>query len=78
MPEGQHDDSPLMALRDRGLYEAEAAFIEQGFSGVSMRQVALSAGIHPGTMTTLFGSKRNLLRMVEARLKERQAQSACG
>jgi AcrR family transcriptional regulator len=64
----------VQILRDRVLSEAEAAFLEQGFFGVSMRQVALNAGVHPGTVTTLFGNKRNLLRIVEARLNEKQGR----
>lgn len=60
------------SLRDRVLCEAEAAYVAEGFFGVSMRQVALNVGVHPGTMTTLFGNKLNMLRIVEARLKEKQ------
>jgi AcrR family transcriptional regulator len=61
-------------LRDRVLREAEQALLEQGFFGVSMRQVALNVGAHPGTVASLFGNKRNLLKTVEAHLREKQAR----
>jgi AcrR family transcriptional regulator len=64
--------------RDRVLREAEQALLEQGFFGVSMRQVALNAGVHPGTVLSLFGNKRNLLKTVEAHLQEKQAKAVAG
>ena len=63
------------ALRDRVLSEAEAAFLEQGFFGFSVRQVAIAVGVPPGTVASLFGSKRDLLRLVEARLQAKQANA---
>ena len=57
------------ALRERLLCEAERLYREQGFFGVSLRQVAANAGVHPRTVTVLFGGKRNLLRLVEARVQ---------
>jgi AcrR family transcriptional regulator len=61
-------------VRDRLLQETEQAILQQGFFGVSMRKVALNVGVHPGTVVSLFGNKRNLLRTVEARLQDRQAR----
>jgi len=60
------------ALRNRVLAEAEIVLGQEGFFGLSMRQVALNVGIHPGTMSSLFGSKRELLRTVEARVRDKQ------
>jgi AcrR family transcriptional regulator len=66
------------ALRERVLCEAERVLREEGFFGVSLRQVATNAGVHPRTVTVLFGGKRNLLKLVEARLKDKEAEQASG
>ncbi len=65
----------MQILRERVLSVAEAELEAQGFFGVSMRQVALRAGVHPGTVATLFGNKHNLVKSAEARLRARQAGS---
>ena len=54
-------------VRDRLIREAEQAIQDQGFFGVSMRQLARNVGVHPRTVTSLFGNKLNLLKAVEAR-----------
>ena len=57
-------------LRELILREAEQALLEQGFFGVSMRQVASNTGVHPGTVGALFGGKKGLLKAAEERLRQ--------
>lgn len=59
-------------LRERLLLEAEKAMQRDGFFGVSARQVALNVGVHPRMVSYLFGSRAELLRAAEGRLRDMQ------
>lgn len=56
------------ATRDRILDAALQVFTREGFHGATMRSIADSAGITPGSIYWYFSSKENLFRTV---LKER-------
>lgn len=55
------------AARERILDTAEAFFAEDGFSGVSLRQITAAAGVNVASVNYYFGSKLNLLREVFGR-----------
>ncbi|MEQ8346865.1 MAG: TetR/AcrR family transcriptional regulator [Sneathiellaceae bacterium] len=55
------------AARDRILDTAEAFFAEEGYSGVSLRQITTAAGVNLAAVNYYFGSKLNLLREVFGR-----------
>lgn len=55
------------AARDRILDTAEAFFAEDGYSGVSLRQITAAAGVNLAAVNYYFGSKLNLLREVFGR-----------
>ena len=57
-------------MRDALLEAAAALFSKNGYSGVSMREIATSAGANVGSLTYHFGSKANLLREVYERHTE--------
>jgi AcrR family transcriptional regulator len=61
-------------LRELILREAEQALLQQGFFGVSLRQVAFNTGVHPGTVGALFGGKKGLLKAAEERLRQNQEE----
>lgn len=56
-----------IAARDALLDAAEALFAEHGYHGVSIRDVAASAGLGLGKLTYQFGTKEELFRQVVAR-----------
>ncbi len=56
-------------VRERLLLEAETALRRDGYFGVSIRQVALSAGAHPSTVGYLFGGRAALLKAAEERMR---------
>ena len=64
------------SVRELILREAEQALVQQGFFGVSLRQVAQNTGVHPGTVGALFGGKRGLLKAAEERLRQNQLRVA--
>jgi AcrR family transcriptional regulator len=57
------------AIKEQLLREAETALQREGFFGVSVRQVAQNVGVHPSTVTYLFGSRAGLLKAAEGRLR---------
>jgi AcrR family transcriptional regulator len=63
-------------LRELILRETEQAILQEGYFGVSLRQVASSAGVHPGTIGALFGGKKGLLMAAEQRLRESRLETA--
>ena len=59
-------DSPLrreQASRTRAavLEAARALFLDQGYAGTTIREVATSAGVSPETVYSVFGNKRAIL-----------------
>lgn len=58
-------------LKDQVLAAAESAIADLGFFGVSLREIASRAGVEPGTVHGMFGSKRTLLLTAEARRRAR-------
>ena len=64
-----------VALKERLLQEAQAAIAEHGFFGVSARQLALAAGVHPSMVGSLFGSRTALLKAAEDRLRRGAAEA---
>jgi AcrR family transcriptional regulator len=58
-----------LAIKERLLREAERALQREGYFGVSIRQVALSAGVHPSTVGHMFGGRAALLKAAEERMR---------
>ncbi|GAA4488370.1 helix-turn-helix domain-containing protein [Microbacterium panaciterrae] len=53
--------------RERALDAAYRLFLEQGYDGTTLREVAAAAGVAEQTIYYLFGSKEQLLRETESR-----------
>ena len=54
-------------VRSAILEAAERLFANQGFNAVSIRDIAVAANAHPGSVTYHFGTKLNLLREIYKR-----------
>ena len=68
-PDGDEPDGNALGpgVRDRILDTAEAYFAEDGYTGVSLRQITAAAGVNLAAVNYYFGSKLNLLREVFGR-----------
>jgi hypothetical protein len=66
-------------MKERVLAAAESAIADLGFFGVSLREVAVRSGLEPGTVHGMFGGKRTLLLIADARLRARRGEgpSSC-
>jgi AcrR family transcriptional regulator len=62
-------------MRTRILDAAERAFFEQGFFGISIRQIAREVGVHPALIGHYFGDKKGLLSEIELRVRARPNDS---
>jgi AcrR family transcriptional regulator len=51
-------------LQQRLLQVAEELFAAQGFSGTSVREIAVAAGVNPALVSYYFGSKLGLMKAV--------------
>lgn len=59
-----------MSTRQRIVQIATALFAEHGFDGVSTREIAAAAGLNIATVNYHVGGKRDLYRLVFARMSE--------
>jgi AcrR family transcriptional regulator len=59
-------------MRARILDAGERAFCEQGFFGISIRQIAREVGVHPTLIGHYFGDKKGLLSEIELLIKSRR------
>lgn len=58
-------------MRARILDAGERAFCERGYFGISIRQVAREAGVHPALIGHYFGDKKGLLSEIERMIRSR-------
>ncbi|HSO05605.1 MAG TPA: TetR family transcriptional regulator [Pelomicrobium sp.] len=66
-PAGGPADRASPATKDRILDAAEALFMEQGFSGTSLRNITARAGVNLAAVNYHFGSKEELVKAVFSR-----------
>lgn len=67
----QNASSARSETRDAIVSAAERLFLEQGFDGVSMDQLAAAAGVARRTLYNQFGGKEDIFREVLRRLSDR-------
>lgn len=70
IPRPQVRRAKSVAVREAVLDAAESLFAEHGYHGVSIRDVAATAGLGLGRVTYNFGTKEELFRHVVARRAE--------
>jgi len=74
-PRGRPVDNDQQNLRIQILDTAEDLFADSGYAATSIRKIADNAGVNPALVHYYFGSKKELLKTVMARVLEPLSQA---